>query len=105
VRALDVDPLAARLGELGDTVKKARSYIHTFDRSDFRQVVLPAEKTIRDMAVLVEEADAEYRERRAGLAVSLALIGSLALLLYLKLRQLERSRRGPDGSSGAGTPS
>jgi len=89
-KGLDVDLIADELNRLTDFVKQARSYVHSFDRSDFRQVEAPGREVVRKMERLVEEAEAEYRARRTGLLVSVFLIGCVALFLYLKLRRMER---------------
>lgn len=71
---------------------RSRSYIHTFDRSDFDQVPDSGRESVRRIAALVEQAEAEYRTRRRGLLVSVAAIGLLGIALYLKLRSLEGSQ-------------
>jgi predicted CXXCH cytochrome family protein len=87
---LDADPLHDKLNELVDTLKQARSHIHSFSRNSFEQVAAPGEKAIQSLSTLVEQAKAEYRLRQLGLLTSIVLLGLLMLTVYLKLRRLER---------------
>lgn len=90
MKGLDVDPIYERLNELSDSLKQARSHIHSFSKTDFEHVAAPGEKAIQSIFRLVEEAQAEYRIRQSGLVASITLIGLVMLFLYLKLRRLER---------------
>jgi len=89
-KGLDVEPISNQLTELGDALKKSRTYIHSFAENSFQQVAAPGEESIRKADELVNLARAEYKYRQAGLAVSIGVIGLLMLMLYLKLRQLEK---------------
>jgi len=89
-KGLDVEPIEAQVTELTDTLKKSRTYVHSFSRKPFEQVVLPGEEAIKKTNQLVESARQEHKFRQAGLAASIAAIGLLMLALYLKLRQMER---------------
>jgi hypothetical protein len=42
---------------------------------------------------LVEEAEAEYRFRTRGLGVALGVMAVLGVLLYLKIREIDRRAR------------
>jgi len=79
------------LTDLGDALKKSRTYVHSFSRNTFQQVAAPGEAAVQQADALVTRAREEYKFRQIGLAVSIALIGLLMLVLYLKLRQLEKS--------------
>jgi hypothetical protein len=89
-RGLDVEPISNQLTDLGDTLKKSRTYIHSFSRNTFQQVAAPGEQAIQQTEGLIRKAREEYKFRQIGLAVTIALIGLLMLTLYLKLRQLEK---------------
>jgi hypothetical protein len=89
MKGLDVDPIHDKLNELADTLKQARSHIHSFSKNSFERIAAPGEKAIQNISTLVEEAKAEYARRQRGLLVSIALIGLVMLSLYLKLRRLE----------------
>jgi hypothetical protein len=89
-RGLDVEPIDNQLTELGDALKKSRTYVHSFSRNTFQQVAAPGEKAVQRTGVLVSKAREEYKYRQLGLAASIAVIGLLMLLIYLKLRQLEK---------------
>lgn len=89
-RGLDVDPINEQVTELTDSLKKSRTYVHSFSRNTFQQAALPGEQAAKQADNLVAKARDEYRFRQTGLMVSIAIIGVLMLALYLKLRQLER---------------
>jgi hypothetical protein len=89
-RGLDVEPISNDLTELGDALKKSRTYVHSFSRNTFQQVAAPGEQAVKRADVLINKAREEYKYRQIGLAVSIALIGLLMLAIYLKLRQLEK---------------
>jgi hypothetical protein len=89
-KGLDVEPISNELTELGDTLKKSRTYVHSFSRNTFQQVAAPGEQAIQQTDALVNKAREEYKYRQIGLAASIAVIGLLMLAIYLKLRQLEK---------------
>jgi hypothetical protein len=89
-KGLDVEPISNQLTELADSLKKSRTYVHSFSRDTFQQVALPGEEAVKKTDVLVNKAREEYKIRQIGLAASIALIGLLMLAIYLKLRQLEK---------------
>jgi cytochrome c1 len=89
-KGLDVEPINNQLTELGDTLKKSRTYVHSFSRNTFQQVALPGQEAVQRADGLINKAREEYKYRQIGLAVSIALIGLLMLTIYLKLRQLEK---------------
>jgi hypothetical protein len=89
-RGLDVEPISNDLTELGDALKKSRTYVHSFSRNTFQQVAAPGEQAVKRADVLINKAREEYKYRQIGLAVSIGLIGLLMLAIYLKLRQLEK---------------
>jgi predicted CXXCH cytochrome family protein len=90
MKGLDADPIHEKLSELADSLKQARSQIHSFSKSGFQQVAAPGEKAVQDISKLVEAAKKEYGFRQMGLVASIALIALMTLALYAKLRRLER---------------
>lgn len=89
-KGLDVDPINNQLTELTDTLKKSRTYVHSFSRNSFQQVALPGEEAAKRAEALVGKARQEYKYRQFGLAASISMIGLLMVAIYLKLRQLEK---------------
>ncbi len=89
-RGLDVEPINNDVTDLGDALKKSRTYVHSFSRNTFQQVAMPGEQAVQRADVLINKAREEYKYRQIGLAVSIAFIGLLMLAIYLKLRQLEK---------------
>ena len=89
-RGLDVEPINNQLTDLGDALKKSRTYVHSFSRNTFQQAAAPGEEAVKRADVLVNKAREEFKYRQIGLAVSIGLIGLLMLATYLKLRQMEK---------------
>jgi hypothetical protein len=89
-RGLDVDAINNQLTEIGDAVKKSRTYVHSFSRNTFQQVAAPGEEAVKGADGLVDKATEEFKYRQIGLVVSMGLIGLLMLAIYLKLRQMEK---------------
>jgi predicted CXXCH cytochrome family protein len=89
-RGLDVESLDATLDELEDILMRSRSQIHAFDRSEFDELATLGSEGAKRGWQLVSEADAEYRFRRNGLIVSIGLMAFVVLMVYLKLREIER---------------
>jgi len=88
-KGLDVEAMHDKLNELADSLKQARSHIHSFNTNSFQKVTDPGEKAITNISALIQEAKHEYQVRRMGLVSSIALLGLLMLALYLKIRGLE----------------
>ena len=89
-KGLDTEPIDNQLTELTDTLKKSRTYVHSFSHDTFQQAAQPGEEAVKQTGVLVKKAREEYKYRQVGLAVSIAWIGLLMLALYMKLRRLEK---------------
>jgi hypothetical protein len=89
-KGLDVELINNQLSELTDTLKKSRTYVHSFSRNTFQQVAAPGEQAVKQAGGLINKAREEYKYRQIGLGVSIALIGLLMLTIYLKLRQMEK---------------
>ena len=89
-KGLDVEPINTQLTELGDALKKSRTYVHSFSRNTFQQAAAPGQEAVKRTDALVNKATEEFKYRQIGLAVSIAFIGLLMLATYLKLRQMEK---------------
>ncbi|MDL2718343.1 MAG: cytochrome b N-terminal domain-containing protein [Acidobacteriota bacterium] len=89
-RGFDVDELRFQSSAVSDALRKTRLGIHTFDRSDFAR---NADATGQALDGLKKGADnvwKEYRFRRNGLLLATILISLFGVLLYLKIRQVDR---------------
>jgi cytochrome b6 len=92
-RGFDVDELRFQASAVSDGLRKTRLGIHTFDWSDFTR---SSEETSKALAGLQEGSKAvwaEYRFRRNGLILASGLISLFAVLLYLKIKQIDREPR------------
>lgn len=92
-RGLDPEPIVAALGELDEALVQARTRLHTFDRDGFDVGAQAGREAARKADELIAAAWAEHGFRRNGLLVSIGFMGFLALMLLLKIRDLDRGRR------------
>jgi predicted CXXCH cytochrome family protein len=88
-RGLDPDPLSSTVEDLHETLRQARSRVHSFDRSEFDLVVLHGSDASAQGRQLLEDAEAEYRFRTRGLGLAVGVMAVLGLLLYLKIREID----------------
>jgi hypothetical protein len=70
-------------------VRQSRSTIHAFDRGEFDKVAGRGRVAVETGRQQVAEAEAEYRFRRNGLFVALGIMIFLAVVLYLKIRDVD----------------
>jgi len=88
-RGLDVDALTATVGELRDILRQSRSQIHAFDKGEFTPLETRGRKQVEAGLALVTEAEEEYRFRRNGLLAAVGIMVFLAVIIYLKIREIE----------------
>jgi predicted CXXCH cytochrome family protein len=92
-RGFDVDELRFQSSAVNDALRKTRLGIHTFDRSDFTRNSQEASKALSGLQADSKAVWAEYRFRRNGLILASGLISLFAVLLYLKIKQIDREPR------------
>ncbi|MDH3210913.1 MAG: cytochrome c3 family protein [Myxococcales bacterium] len=88
-KGLDVEPLAATVDDMEDTLRQSRSLIHAFDRSEFEKIEKRGHEAARQGWEQVEAAEGEYRFRLTGLRVAIGFMILLSVALYLKIREME----------------
>lgn len=89
-RGLDIESLEQATGDLHDALRATRSAVHTFDRSDFDNVADAGLAAIAVGRTSIAAAEDEFQYRRRGLIISICALGFLAVVLALKIRQVER---------------
>lgn len=77
------------LQEANDALTQARVLVHTVSPEEVAKATKPGEQVALKSIKAGEDAFSELSFRRQGLAVSLIFIGFLAVLVYLKIRQIE----------------
>ena len=85
---IDVEPLTAVIGELGESLVQSRTKVHSFDQGVFDTAANPGFATLDRGRKLVVEAKAEHGFRRKGLLVAIGSLSLLAVGLWLKIRGL-----------------
>ena len=78
------------LGSARDKLTQVRSVIHTFDPAQVKDVTSPGIKTARQVQETAEAALGDIRARQIGLAISLLLVALVAILLWRKIRQVDK---------------
>jgi len=91
-RGLDTQPMHEELEKLFDSIKQSRSYIHSFERSEFAEAAAPGHEAVTKIRELMVSASEELRFRLRGLIVAGVFIAATILLLWLKVRSMEKDR-------------
>jgi len=89
-RGFDVDELKFQSSAVSDALRKTRLGIHTFDRSDFTRNSDATSAALGGLKGGVAGTWREYRFRRGGLLLATVLISVFGVLLYLKIREVDR---------------
>jgi Cytochrome c7 and related cytochrome c len=87
---LDSESLEAIRGELHDALRTSRSTIHSFNRSDFDEVAQAGLDAVQRGHETVSGGEDEFQFRRKGLVVAILVMVFLALVLGLKIREIDR---------------
>jgi len=77
------------LQEANDSLTQARVLTHSSSAEEVQKAVQPGEQVALRSLKAGQDAFSELAFRRQGLAVSLVFIGFLAVLVFLKIRQIE----------------
>jgi hypothetical protein len=77
------------LQEATDAMTTARVLIHTVSTKEVVDAAEPGKQVAMKSYKAGQDAFSELSFRRQGLAISLVFIGFLAVLVYLKIRQIE----------------
>ena len=78
------------LGSAKDALIRARSVIHTFDSKQVAEITDPAMASAKVVEASALSSLNDLKMRQYGLAMSLILVGLLAVGLLMKIRQLDR---------------
>jgi predicted CXXCH cytochrome family protein len=93
---MDVSDARFRLSEVRDRLTMARVVVHRFREADFGEVVGEGDRLLLRIRADGDQALEEWQFRRKGLALSLVLIALVVVLLVIKVRRIERARRGSE---------
>jgi predicted CXXCH cytochrome family protein len=93
-RGFDVDELRFQSSAVHDALNKTRLAIHTFDLSDFQRNSQATAKASRELDEGTRKVWKEYRYRQRGLLLSTAVISIFGILLYLKIKRVDRPAGG-----------
>lgn len=89
---MDVSDAKYELKAAHQALVQARVAIHSFRVADVEKVARPGIEVIAVSKAAGEDAVREYHFRRQGLAVSTLIVTALVLLLYLKVKQIDRDQ-------------
>jgi predicted CXXCH cytochrome family protein len=91
-RGLDTQPMHEEFDKLFDSIKQSRSYVHAFERSEFAEAATPGHEAAAKIRELMAAAREELRYRFRGLLVTALFIAATIVLLWIKVRAMERDR-------------
>jgi hypothetical protein len=87
----DLADVRFALQAVDDALVETRSRIHAFNRSEFDAAAKKGFDIVAEARQTTSAAVADYRSRKIGLAVSTLIVTIVAGLLYLKIREVDRS--------------
>ncbi len=87
---LDAGDLEGVRADLHDALRTARSTVHAFDQSDFDEVAKAGLDAVKVGHEKVSAGESEFHYRRRGLVIAILVLVFLAVVLALKIREIER---------------
>lgn len=90
---MDVSDARYSLKDVHQAVIQSRVTIHSFDVKDLEKAAQPGLELIAKARTAGEEAIQEYKFRREGLVVSTLIVTFLVIVLWLKIRDIERRQK------------
>lgn len=90
---MDVTDARYSLKDVNQSVVQSRVAIHSFRVARLEEAARPGITIVAQARRAGEEAVHEYKFRREGLAVSTLIVTFLAVLLWLKIREIERRQK------------
>ena len=90
---MDVTDARYSLKDVNQSVVQSRVAIHSFRVQRLEEAARPGLTIIAQARHAGEEAVHEYKFRRQGLAVSTLIVTFLVVMLWLKIRQIERRQQ------------
>jgi hypothetical protein len=91
-RGLDTEPILISASELDEAIMQARTRVHSFDKGNFDSAAKVGREAVEKTEKLIAEAHAEHAFRRNGMLASIGVMGFLAGVIWLKIRELDRRR-------------
>ena len=91
-KGMEVGEIELILRDVNQQLIKARTLIHTVDKSRVIEETDKGTADARKALDLADSAIAEYVFRREGLGISTLIITILAILLYIKIRRIRAKR-------------
>jgi hypothetical protein len=89
---MDVSDATYDLKGANQALVQARVAVHSFKQTELEAAVRPGLDIVAAARKVGQEAIHEYHFRRQGLGLSTLMVTLVALLLYLKIRQMEREK-------------
>ncbi len=93
---MDVSDARYSLKDVHQAEIQSRVAIHTFQAKDVEEAARPGITLVAQAHKAGLDAIQEYRFRRTGLGISTLIVTCVVILLYLKIRAIERRQRGED---------
>lgn len=81
-----------RLADAKTALITARNHVHTYSAAEVDKLVQAGLKPVEEARLVAVAAEKEANFRRAGLAVSLVIILVLVVLLWLKIKDIDKNR-------------
>jgi len=93
---MDVSDARYSLKDVHQAVVQSRVTVHSFEVEELAAAAHPGIQLIGRARTVGEEAIREYKFRRQGLVVSTLIVTFLVVVLWLKIREIERRQTGEE---------
>jgi predicted CXXCH cytochrome family protein len=93
-RGMLMDDASLLLQEAHSGLMKSRTYVHTFDEAKVADITKKGMKEADQANGMALKAFKDLQFRRKGLAIFFALAVLVAILMWLKIRQMEKTGKG-----------
>jgi len=95
-KSMETSDLRYELRNVRQRLIRTRTMIHSFDLTRIEDVEQEGLSTGREIIQEAKALISEYYYRRRGLGIFTLIITGLAIVLYLKIRQIERNQPDDD---------
>lgn len=92
-KGMEISEAKFKLRDARQARMESRTMVHAFNLEKFRETVGKGLKVTAAVTVEAKAAIHEYYFRRIGLGVSVVIISSLALILFLYIKRIEKKNR------------
>ena len=92
-KGMPVIDIKYQMNTINTQLLKARNMVHSFSFEEIKRITEKGTKSALNIKEMAYAAFKEYQNRRIGLAVSLLFIFLVGIVLYLKIREIDKKKK------------